>query len=215
MSLSPGKVILKDGHRLYDRLNTILIIHAAIGVASLVRLGEDVHFSSGDKTLVECQHAAVHIRVPVYGPLENSLGGLALTPIEIEFIHKDTWSEIALNARPSSGGLRLVLTQAISPVFVEFFESIHQWLRDKGKEETWPPTLRFARVVRHAISHGFKISYELKKGKPAPPPVRWHGLTYSVSNQGKKIFGTDIRFGDLVALMLEMSDELDVLGCPL
>jgi hypothetical protein len=70
--------------------------------------------------------------------------------------------------------------------------------------------LNFARVVRNAIAHG-KI--EIRNSNA--PPVTWRGLTYSYADNGKQIFGTDLKLGEIVALIFDASDALDGIDAPI
>ena len=48
-----------------------------------------------------------------------------------------------------------------------------------------------------------------------PLVVSWYGLSYGPAQNKKIAIGTDLAFADILILMLEMSDELDRLGCPI
>ena len=74
---------------------------------------------------------------------------------------------------------------------------------DRSTDENWPPPLNFARVVRNAIAHG-----AIKINDPKSAPVSWRGLSYSHADNGKKIVGTDLKLGELLALMFDANDAL-------
>jgi hypothetical protein len=103
------------------------------------------------------------------------------------------------------------MAHIIAPIFLMFFERYNVWLRDHlGEPNNWPATLNFARVVRNAIAHG-KI--EIRNSNA--PPVTWRGLTYSYADNGKQIFGTDIKLGEIIALIFDASDALDEIDAPI
>jgi hypothetical protein len=106
-----------------------------------------------------------------------------------------------------------MITHALSPYFVEYYETYKQWMFDRcGKSDLWPEVWRFARVVRNAISHGGKVRIE----KQTEPIVQWYGAAYDYGSNGKVAFGPngDLEFADMVVLMFEMDDALDALKCP-
>ncbi|ALU91518.1 hypothetical protein Hrubri_4373 [Herbaspirillum rubrisubalbicans M1] len=72
------------------------------------------------------------------------------------------------------------------------------------KAKTWPDVWNFGRVVRNAMSHRGEITFT----SPNADPVSWKGLTYSPSDNGRRILHTDIWPGDLFDLIIEMDSCL-------
>jgi len=111
----------------------------------------------------------------------------------------------------TNSGFQRVFLSVITPLYVEFYEGVRPWLEQNvGDSSKWPCVLDFGRVVRNACSHGGNLSLS----KASSRPVSWRSLQYDPTQHGKPIIGTDLGFADLLILMIEMSDELDSLGCP-
>jgi hypothetical protein len=62
----------------------------------------------------------------------------------------------------------------------------------------WPDVLNFGRIVRNAFAHGGTL--EIRDGTS----VRWGGLRYSKSQNGRRVLYNDLSSADLTILMLEM-----------
>lgn len=209
---TPGKRLLtKDQDRLFERISTICVVHSALGIATLTRLGKNTTFELGDHTTVECLQARAGISIPIYGPFERALHNKQHTEIELEVVKPYQVSPLVELLAPRGGPvLRHVILRTISSVFVEFFESSHDWLRANiGHRTTWPATIQFGWAVRNAIAHGAKVSFTNAKDRP----VSWYGLSYGSDQNGHDLY-SDFVFGDFLLLMIEMSDELDALNCP-
>jgi hypothetical protein len=162
----------------------------------------------------ESAQFGVEVRLPQGGVLEAFIGGIPINSIEIGVCEKSfNYNEPRENERIVHDELG-ISNRLIAPFFVEFYEDQIPWYlaniqRDKSKfVEPWG----FARAVRNAMSHGSGI---LHINDPAAPTVKWHHLHYGPADNGKKIIGTDLGVGDILILMMEMSDNLDQLGCPL
>lgn len=69
----------------------------------------------------------------------------------------------------------------------------------KRKAGNWPDLLKFAAVVRDAMSHGGTLSMF-----PTVPPVAHYGLTYDFSTNGRKIIHNDLTCADTFFLMLKV-----------
>lgn len=74
-------------------------------------------------------------------------------------------------------------------------EAVH----GKRKAGNWPAVLRFAAVVRDAMSHGGTLNMF-----PAVQPVSHFGLNYDSTMNGKKIIHNDLTCADIFYLMLEI-----------
>ncbi len=116
---------------------------------------------------------------------------------------------------------RPVNFRAITPIFIEFFENYSKWLNQhalatqtKAGSKSyilWPNAWQFARIVRNAVSHEGIVNID----NTTFTPVTWHSLTYGPAQSGRTLLGRDLAIADLIFLMIEMSDELDRLGCTL
>lgn len=127
---------------------------------------------------------------------------------EIVCLHKGLTPKIS---GASTSGFSQTLLHLCEPIFLAFFEPYSQWLKaNLGDGVNWGSTLNFARVVRNAVAHG-----AINIRNPGAPPVEWCGLRYSHASNGRRIIGSDLSMGDLIALTLEINNELAHLKAPL
>jgi hypothetical protein len=149
--------------------------------------------------------------VPLRGPLEHALNNTAPTLIEIGITPLADQSPPMQGIVAQTTRLAPILTHVISPIFLSFFERYNMWLTTNLDAVNWPMTLKFARVVRNAVAHHGTIKIK----DPSTPPVTWHGLSYSHTDNEKKIVGFDLEIGEFLGLMFEVKEELDGLAVPI
>lgn len=99
---------------------------------------------------------------------------------------------------------------------VFFYEQHRPWLQEKfgsGPKNlnNWPSIFRFAWALRNAAAHH---NGALNITDPNVPPITWHQLKYDHTNAGLRVFGDVMSMADMLIFLIEMSDELDGLGCP-
>ena len=206
-----GKRTIAEKGRLFEPLNNFLIILSAISYSTSVLVGGTTHKIPKPVLRVTTRWSDFGLAIPLGGPLQFALRNKKPQNIEIGII-----TSSALLARPlpdaklQTAGFHAVIAAAIEPTFLQFFERYNEWLTATlGDATNWPPTLNFARVVRNAVAHG-KINFR----SPNSPVVRWKDLSYGPADNGKQIIGTDMKMGEILALMFECDDALDAIGAP-
>lgn len=219
MTYLSGKLILRPGtHRVYSQLQTIVTVNACIvrAIATTFHLKRDFvvgsrNWAEGEFTRMQSAQFPCEVRLPMFGPVELMVKGVEPTSILIGI-------EPAIAAIPTTQKIALVdskgaLENVVIAVFSEFFENHVEWLKANvnGDKSKWPTLWRFALLVRNAIAHGGTINWL----NPNADAVSWYTLTYTAADKGKKIICTDLSLADVIILMLELSDSLDALGCPL
>lgn len=111
-------------------------------------------------------------------------------------------------------GVKAAAEHISAAVFSFYVEPWVDWVKLNVTTDfhRFPPVANFARVVRNAIVHGGTVNIE----NPNAASASWRGLTYGPQQRGQKVLNTghDLSVGDLIILMLELSDELDTLGAP-
>jgi hypothetical protein len=194
----------------------LLIIADAMGLAVMAVLtGKlDLDPAKNHATATSNQFGLM-VRFPLLSPTQAIVQGAPLDEIAFAFTPGIDLPDLPPDkARTTIGSFGNHVLDAVTPVFVDFFERHRPWARTKcgGDAYAWPTILNFARVVRNAISHhDGHVHFE----NPNADPVQWRHLVYSPADNGKQIVGTDIQLGELIILMFEISAELDRLGCPL
>lgn len=150
-------------------------------------------------------------------PVSLSFGNVVLkdmaTSIFIHFVNPPGMEYGTLPVDSGEGTMARALLRLVSPLFLQFYETYLPWWVKKysGDPTQWPEVMRFGRVVRNAIGHGSRIMW----ASPNVPPVTWSGLKYSHADNGRAVIGHDLVSGDLVRLMIAISDKLDAAGCPI
>lgn len=201
------------GDRLFEPVRDLLIILSALAHASSLMADGSVHKMPRPVMRLGTRWPDYSLAIPLRGPLENALADKQPTYIEIGIT-----SDIAENAKElpdaklRTGGLQAVMAHISAPIFLMFFERYNDWLNaayGRDSTEKWPATLNFARVIRNACAHG-AITFR----NPNANSVKWRDLTYSPADNGKPIIGTDLKLGEILALMFDASDTLDGLGVP-
>jgi hypothetical protein len=166
----------------------------------------------GDLIVVMSRVANMQFGLPIYGALENALSSKPPEAFGFSFCPgvppQGTMSSIA--EFPG------YLDQMIGALFVLHFETCRDWLEANNYNDTtaWPMRIDFARTVRNAVSHAGQLEIRKTKRGNVYRTVTWHGLSYSIADHGRQILGSDLYGPDLVALMLDVDDELVVLGAP-
>jgi hypothetical protein len=156
------------------------------------------------------RHLPQVIGVPSTGALTIALRN---DPCPIVYMSITPDPERTLKFNSSNDAMTRVYTNTIIPIFLAFYERYRPWIVAKFNRDTttWPDIFQFARVVRNAVGHRARIDWN----NANLGLVSWKGLTYSHTDNQREIFETDLSVGDLLVLMVEMSDRLDGLECPL
>lgn len=206
------KLTYHQGDRLFEPMNDLTIILAAIGHA-LHQLTGTIPKEPGVMRM-RPKVFDYGIAIPLKGPLEVAFRGELPSFIDIGLVTIANATAPLVGDTKETTGFGGVMTHIVQPVFLGFFERYNVWLTDQlGDAVSWPATLNFARVVRNAIAHG-KIYIR----DPRSPPVSWKGLTIGHPDNGQRI----IRMGtgylgptDVIGLMIEADEELTKIGVPI
>ena len=91
-------------------------------------------------------------------------------------------------------------------MFVNYFERYRLYIEQKhgADPSKWPAVWNFARVVRNTVAHGGCVHFHSASASAAS----WRGLTYSPSDNGRKVLFDDLWIGDLIYLMMDMDAQL-------
>jgi hypothetical protein len=201
---------IKQGDRLFAPINDLLIIIAAIAHASSFMVGGKTHTHKSPNMRVHTRFG-YGFGLPLRGPLESALHNVLPGMIEIGVItDAEHLDKPLLDVKLETAGLHNTMATVTTPIFLMFFERYSDWLTlTYGDAAGWPATLNFARVIRNAAAHG-KINIRNKEAVP----VTWRGMQYGPADNGRQIIGTDLKLGEIIALMLDANEELDKLSVP-
>jgi hypothetical protein len=211
-TLSGIRVLNKDQHRLFDPLYKLLIIVDGIGLGMAAALLGRIE--QGFYSQATSNEFGLFVKFPYLTPTASLARGEPM--IEIAFAFHPTHPQPVLDGqtRTTVQGHGQNVLEAVTPVYVDFWEKHRRWIRRTCGTESykWPPIFEFARMVRNFISHHAGHVHFDNQNAPA---VTWHHLRYSSADEGKRVVGTDIQLAELIILLFEIGDELDRLGCPL
>lgn len=208
-----GVRAVNPGERLHQPLSNLMLFQQSIITAVETVTGRPARGkprSEGDKVGVLSRVANMKIDFPAFGPLEDVIAGKPVKGFRVLF---------SPGVPPEADVINMAefpdyFDQMISAIFVLHFENCRSWLDQNGLADTttWPMSIDFARTVRNALAHGGKLEIRPTKTGKVYRTVSWHGLSYSISDHGRQILGTDLYGPDLVALMLDVDDDLVALG---
>lgn len=207
-TLSCKYTIVSGKHRLLEPINDICIATDAISVAS--------HFHSGLRiptsgyVAIECNQFPLDVQLPLSGPVACAMKGLLPVSIEVDFQPTPPKTPVYTH---KSGGFKSVHLSLYAATFVNLFEQNVSFLEAAYTTDrsAWPDFWNFVRVVRNCCSHGGTLNFT----NPRAAAVNWYHMSYDPTQNGHLVIGGDLSFGDLLVLMVEMSEELDALGAPL
>jgi len=203
-----GKIYTEKGkHRLHGRFNTLLIITDSIGATGSAIKHGHVDTRPYGFTVFECIQFDMELTIgPHMGAVQAANKNTILDKIELKFRPRSKPPD------PSPiSGFKMAIVQSVGAFFGDFFEAYRDTLESNfGEAPTkWPNVWNFGRVIRNSCAHGGEIYF-----KPNSKPVKWHNLQYGPLDNRRPVLFNDMGVGDFIALMFEMSDELDKLNAP-
>ena len=206
-------VTFVDGRdRLFESIFDLAISNEAFFGYMMMRCGKPLP-QPGDAICMLSSHCPECIGLPVspnYGLIMEGR-----KPKEVQVLIMDSPKipdALPLGFR-SGDSLSRIQARLISPIFLKFYETYRGWWVNKLNRDpsTWPMVMQFSRVIRNAIGHQMRIDW----ASPNLGPAEWRGLSYSHADNGKHVIGVDLSVADLFFLLVDLSDELDRLGCPI
>ena len=212
--LSGARLLIRGKDRSFEPMHKVIVIADGIGIAiQIVKFG-GIFNPKLSRATATCVQFPIVVEFPFLSPTVAMVRGAPTDEFKIEFLPKTTTPLNPNETQTVVRGYGRNVLEAITPVYVDFFEKHRRWLKAKfgGDANAWPPLFNFSRAIRNFISHRSGcVDFENMKA----PPVTWHHLTYSPADMGKQVIGSDFDLADLIVLLFEVSDELDSLGCPL
>lgn len=215
MTTLSGSYLIKRGkHRLLEPINDICIATDAIGIALAVHMGQPL--PTGGHVVYECKRLPMNVRLPTSGPAAVALSGKMPDVIKLYFHklppHKPLGPE-------GTGGFASTLTSLYCATFVNLYERSKPFLEKHfGSKDVkkWSDFWRFVWVVRNCCAHGGTLAFN----DTSASSVVWHSIKYSPISRDfagppRLVIGGDLSLGDLLVLMVEMSEELDAIGAPI
>ena len=106
---------------------------------------------------------------------------------------------------PSTGTLADTFESIGQVMFLRYYEHHFQMAKTKfgPRSAQWPSVLQFAALIRDAMGHGGKLKLFSSE------VVRHFNLSYSQSDNGRRILHNDLTCADLFLLMLEIDCTLE------
>lgn len=220
MTKLSGSRLIEFGHRLFPTMEYISIYSDLFGCGFYVWGETTKPPTPGEGVGFDSNLFPLQFRLAPFGVFKAALHSMEIGAIEVRFDPK-------LPPPPGmvdSGALRL---KAVNEMFfnaalVVFYERHRPWIHAKyggnaRDRDKWPETLRFAWVLRNAAAHH---SGALNITDKSLRPFVWHHLKFDHTDEGFKVLGGEaagasaMSVADVSIFLVEMSDELDRLGCP-
>jgi hypothetical protein len=211
MVTTPSSRIVGKGSRLHPIVSDLCILLDAIYIAgeAAFKLAHAKPMSGLDFAL-ESSRFPVTVKIPIAGPFYLALTDPRTVAYQIKLVpHFPEPS-----GTHKTENLRTIHHAVFAAFFVLFYERHRPFLQDRLGRETanWPEFFRFCWAVRNAATHHeFRVNFT----NPKVAPVTWAGATYGPADNGRLLIGpNDLSVGDILILIMEMSDELDDLSAP-
>lgn len=207
-----SKIYQRDKHNFFDSLTAFFVSQASYPIAFRAQInGSTNGYTSKD-------------RIGFSGFPNVTNIAISLKPKKLmELIAKDGWPttlelevhDLDSNQSPRNfpempntqlTGLKGLLNSTAIPMYVEYFESNIDEVRNKfGNDSSkWPNVWNFGRVIRNAFSHGGGIFIS----NPKSSPVSWKGLTYSPKDNCKQVLFNDMGIADVIILLEDLDQEI-------
>ena len=193
--------------RCHPYVSDVLIFLSLSYQALAPLLGKKPHREPIRITLA-CRAASIDLNMAAQGHLAAAMSGDVPDIVAIQLVSKGPEPAV-----PTARGMKDLSTRLLCAMFGIFVERAVDWARREYTTgyDKFPPVLNFCRVVRNATVHGGTININ----SPNAPTVSWRGLTYNYNDAGRSIINTgDLSGGDLILLMLELEEELNLIGAP-
>ena len=211
VSSDPPEVMwIENGkHRCFEQIATICAAYTLTLEAATRRKGQ----IPVELPLLQlgCPRAGLSIRIALGGMMDAIESGVLPSKLGMVVAPKSV-----VEFPPGSfdvKGLKGLILGLQGANFSLFAERGCDWVRRHYSTDynNWPPVANFSRVVRNAIVHGGKVNIQ----SPRAAPVAWRGLSITHKDHGKAIIQPDyLGAADLIALMLDLDLELNLLGAP-
>lgn len=207
------KIRLNRDHHAFESASDFTLQLSCLAISTAVILGSDLP-KRGENNAIGSHVLGWSILLPAAGAIEMAITDTSPNNIDVGFRHPKhpKFQSPSTELVHVSGQVPRLITKTINPIFVAFFEKYKPWLDANVSTDgaNWPRPIDFGRVVRNACSHAGKLHMPSATSRP----VEWRGLNYSHQNHRQTIIGPELIAGDILVLMLDMSDELAELGCP-
>lgn len=218
MTAKRGAITFRRGvDRLFESVDQFTIQQAMFSIGALWASGAlGGGIGHDDCTSIDSMAFPLSLDIPLAGVAETAFAEKPVNSRTL-VIHEATRADKMPADAPFSQGLNHVLWLPITLVFISFFEGIRPWMDQKyppsAGQKAWPPTLFFARQIRNAAAHNGQVHFLKDIGRTAG----WHHLKIAFSDNGKAALGPNgfMSPADLMFLMIDASDELDQIGCPI
>jgi hypothetical protein len=134
----------------------------------------------------------------------------------LDEVHADRWPtklfveeapvQIPASAKLNLGIFEIQFLAIERSMFINYFEHQRPQIEAKYSKQTtlWPRDWNFGRIVRNSFAH----RDEVVMSNPKADPVTWHGLTYSPTDNERKVLHVDLWPADLIYLMMDLDTHL-------
>jgi hypothetical protein len=219
MTKLQGSRLVYAGERLFPTLEYIAIFSDLFGCGYFVAGQKSVPPKPGDAIGFDSNIFPVQFRLAPFGLFRIALWGGDVGGIEFRIDPKFPGPPIDID---EALRIKAVNELFFNAALVVFYERHRPWINstygsNSADREKWPEILRFAWALRNAAAHhGGALNITDKSVRA----VEWHHLKFDHTHTGYKVLGglaggdAALSIGDVAIFLVEMSDELDRLGCP-
>jgi hypothetical protein len=204
-----GKQVILPGDRLHEPITNLLVLLAGLSFATSVLVDSTTHKLPNPIGRVQTRWPDYGFLLPMGNVLQNMLSNKIAPLIEIGIMADPVHLAEPMPKVKIEASFVPLTPYLMGPVFLAFFEPNIEWLNREPAHRH--PTLDFGRVIRNAVAHHGKILFKNQKAES----VSWRDLTYGPGDNGRRVIGTDLHMGEIIALMFDCDDVLTALGAPI
>lgn len=159
---------------------------------------------------IVCAAFPFEILVPIVHPMMLTVSNVAIDHIILEVKPRGT---TPIPGNHTISQFTELHHRFMGIVFLRFYEQHRRHVQAVYGTNTqqWPQVIQFAWALRNGIAHhGGRLNFE----NPNYPPITWHTLVYSPTDNGRLIFGSHFTVSDLLFFLIELSDAFDAIRAP-
>lgn len=206
----PCSFVIRPGDRLFPTIHNLVISASTLSIALSAALGGPMPDTPGSNIALGCGAKPLSVKIHASTvAFRMAFEGRPFNGLPIEIFGPE--GTVLAGQANFTHHFEPISRAIFFPHFVEYFERYKDTIYKlyPGGRLKWPEPLGFCAVVRDAISHnGIRILNSQET-------VVFGSRSYSKTDNHDPFLARELGFGDLLLLMLEMTEHLDKGKCPI
>jgi hypothetical protein len=184
-----------------DIVNYLITMFPLILTAELYKQGHASPYAPNDRAALDAKQVGKRLIIYPYMLLGKVFPSRWPTMLVVD----EDPVQICASADLKLGVFERPLVALGQSMIVNYFERERPQIEAKyGGIKRWPADWNFVRVVRNSAAHNNEIFFRDSKDAL----VTWHGLTYTPTDNGRKVLHVDLWPADLIYLLMDLDTHL-------